>query len=50
METLLAYNKQPRDHPKGKFSKKKKEPLSLLLKSRIKFGTVRKGTLECMFR
>ncbi len=48
METLLAYNKQSRDHPKGKISKKKKEPLSLLLKSRIeqKFGTVRKELLN----
>jgi hypothetical protein len=41
METL-TYNNQRDHHPKGKFSKKKKNPLAFLLKSRIKFETVRK--------
>jgi hypothetical protein len=37
---------QSRDHhPKGKFSKKKKNPLAFL-KSRIKFGGVRKELLN----
>jgi hypothetical protein len=48
METL-AYNNQG-IILKEKIPKKKKEPLNLLLKSRIQIWNHEKRTLECMFR